>query len=406
MHYKFYIALSLALAAVLTAAAALDAPLWVVGALGAALVAVLLLLWRSVRRPMDAVQNGLYLLRSQDFASRLAPTGQADADRVVEMFNRMTDTLKAERLKNREQESLLGKLIEVSPNGIAICDFDGRVVQTNQAFRRMADGAVMAVLDSLGDDRSQTLRQPDGRVYSVRRLWFMDSGFRRRFYIVYPLTDEIVEAERQVYSKMMRIIGHEVNNTLGSTMSVLETLGAGHDEDTLERMAADSCLSSCEHLVDFVRRYAQLAKLPEPQLEPVQLEQMVSGLLPQLQALTDANTLLSMKVEGATATVQLDPALIERVLVNVVKNAAESVVDRPDGCITLHVRGRRLEVANNGRGITQAESERLFTPFYSTKHPDRGLGLMLVADILRAHGATFNLATGTDGITRFEVAFK
>lgn len=403
MHYRYLIITVLALAAGLTAAAAWGAALWLVAALGAALIAAVILLWRAVRLPLNAVQNGIYLLRSQDFASRISPPGQYDADRVAELFNHMMDTLKAERLKNREQELLLSKLIEVSSTGIAICNLDGEIVQTNHAYRQMADAQVQSVIDSLPDDSSRTVRRPDGRVYSVRRLWFMDSGFRRRFYVVYPLTDEIVNAERQVYNKMVRTIGHEVNNTLGSTMSVLESLGQGHGQGSLERLAVDSSLRSCGRLVDFVQRYAQLTKLPEPDFQLLDLVDAVRVSLPQLQYMAAATTRLEL-ISEASERVNLDPALIERVLINLIKNAAESVGDRPDGLITIRITGRMLEVTDNGRGISDTEAQRLFTPFYSTKHPDRGLGLMLVSDILRAHGAAFSLTT-SGPLTTFRIKF-
>ena len=89
---------------------------------------VLILFYRSVVIPLNAVQNGIYLLREQDFSSRLRKTGQTDADQVVMLFNSLMDTLKTERLKTQEQNHLLTLLIDASPMGIAICDFDGNII--------------------------------------------------------------------------------------------------------------------------------------------------------------------------------------------------------------------------------------------------------------------------------------
>lgn len=90
-------------------------------------------------KPLEAVENGIYLLREQDFSTRLRPTGQRDADMVVELFNSLIDTMKSERLKNMEQESFLQHLIEASPSGIAICDFNRRIVKCNPAYSRMVN---------------------------------------------------------------------------------------------------------------------------------------------------------------------------------------------------------------------------------------------------------------------------
>ena len=98
---------------------------------------VLILFYRSVVIPLNAVQNGIYLLREQDFSSRLRKTGQTDADQVVMLFNSLMDTLKTERLKTQEQNHLLTLLIDASPMGIAICDFDGNIISHNAAYQTL-----------------------------------------------------------------------------------------------------------------------------------------------------------------------------------------------------------------------------------------------------------------------------
>ena len=134
MRYKLYfLVLVLLIAATAFTAAAGITWKWTVGLSAAALVVAVLFIY-SVLTPLRAVENGMYLLREQDFSSRLRPTGQADADKVVELYNRLIDSMKAERLKNLEQNRFLQLVVDASPLGIAICDFGGDIVQTNSAW--------------------------------------------------------------------------------------------------------------------------------------------------------------------------------------------------------------------------------------------------------------------------------
>lgn len=105
------------------------------------------------------------------------------------------------------------------------------------------------------------------------------------------------------------------------------------------------------------------------------------------------------------APVSADTTLLERVLVNAVKNSVESI-GKAEGHIIIRSAGRVIEIIDNGAGISPENASRIFTPFFSTKQPDRGLGLMLIADILRKHKADFILATGDDGLTRLRIEFQ
>lgn len=379
--------------------------LWIVG-LCVALLLVTALLAQAVHSPLKAVQNGMYLLREQDFSSRLRPIGQADADMVVEVYNSVIDSMRAERLKNLEQNRFLSQVVDASPLGVAICDFDGRIVQTNRAWEKMQSPRLAKAIDSISDGTTGTVRVADSLIVRISRLWFMDKGFRRRFILVEKLTDEIVAAEKQMFNTIVRTIGHEVNNSLGSVMSVLESLGEMHAGDALAVDAITSCSTSCANLVGFVRGYADIVKLPAPVPEPVDLNEWLMRLRPTLQALvTGRGITLEMNLGEGEAPSRIDPMLMGRVLVNIVKNAAESIGDEKKGVITVSLAAvtepdtpacHLLSVSDNGKGISPEASKKLFTPFFSTKNPDRGLGLMLVTDILRAHRSRFSLSTSPE----------
>lgn len=378
---------------------------WIAGAGGLTLL-LLTLQVRAVLKPLHAVENGMYLLKDQDFSSRLRRTGQPDADRVVALYNRLIESMKAERLKSQEQNRFLSLVVNASPLGIAVCDFDGNITETNRAWNAMQSPALTKAIEALADGDSQTVRLADALIVRISKLWFMDSGFRRRFILAEKLTDEIAAAEKQMFNKIVRTIGHEVNNTLGSVISVLDSLGGMHQEDSFVSDVIVSSEKSCVNLVNFVRGYADIVKLPPVSSEPVCLDEWMDGILPTLKSLAPDNVTVSLATRPSAVQVSIDPMLMERIMINIVRNAAESIGERPDGHIEITVESGKIKVTDNGAGISDEAATKLFTPFFSTKRPDRGLGLMLIADILRAHHARFSLSTAPDTrLTTFAIEF-
>lgn len=407
MRFRFYLTLTALLIVALTVTAVWRPAVWVPVTLGVVALLSLLLGVRAVVRPLNAVQNGIYLLKSQDFGSRLRATGQPDADRVIALFNRLMDTMKSERLRLMEQNLFLSKLIEVSPMGIAVCDFDDHVVETNPAYRRLTTPALEEQLSSLAPDETRIVRLATSQIYRCSRLWFMDSGFQRTFYLIELLTDDIIASERNIFSIIVRTIGHEVGNTLGPVTSILDSLAEMHEGERVVCDAIRGARLRCDNLLEFVRGYAGVVKLPAPCRESVNLAEELRRLMPSLRTLAGDGIEVSLNVSRDSRVLSLDMMLIERAIINIVKNAAESIGERTDGRITIDIDGATLRITDNGRGISEDNAGKLFTPFFSTKRPDRGLGLMLIADILRKHGARFSLLTDPDTrLTTFSIHFS
>lgn len=409
MRFRIYGILTIISALLLVVASIAGASVWWIIAPATVMIASLFLSYRAVAVPLRAVSNGIYLLQSRDFGSRLCKTGEHDADRIVTLFNKLMETMKAERLKNREQYHFLRKLLDKSPMGVAICDFDGNVIESNPAYTSLLQPALEEVLKQLPAGHSRTVRTPGAGVYRCSRLWFMDSGFRRPFLLVEKLTDEIARAEREMFRKIVRTIGHEVNNTMGAIISILDTLGEMHSEETDVASVIGGCRESGQNLVDFVKGYADVVKLPAPVLKETSIVDELRKLMPTLQAIAGEGIEIRLTAGAPETTLQLDMMLMERVIVNLVKNAVESIRNRDNsepGLICINVNGHELRVTDNGTGIDVKHSSKLFTPFFSTKNSGRGLGLMLVADILRGHNADFSLSTDHEtALTTFKIEF-
>ncbi len=396
--------LGLALA-VLVAGVFTTLPHWAGIAAAAVAVAAFVVTLRAVRKPLQAVSNGIYLLREQDFSSRLRRVGQPDADRVVDFFNSLMATMKEERLKTKQRHKLLTLLIERSPMGVAMCDFDGNIESTNDAFDRFATPALKQALDELADGETRTVRFGAEGIYRISRLWIMDSGFRRPFFLVEQLADEIIEAEKNIFNRIVRTLGHEINNTLGSVISVTDSLASIHADDPEVSAVLHSCTDRCSGLVRFVSSYADIVKLPEPDFIDLDLNGFVAEMLPFLRTLLPDNIRLDTRLSADAPTVKADPVLLERVVVNAVKNSVESIA-AASGTVTLATSAATLTVSDDGPGLTPEAAEAVFSPFFSTKRNGRGLGLMLIAEITRRHHAGCTLATdAATGLTSLTLTF-
>ena len=381
--------------------------------------------YHKVVKPLDTIANGMDLLREQDFSSRLKSVGQLEADRIVDIFNRMMQQLKEERLRLREQNHFLDLLISVSPMGVVILTFDGKVSMANKAALKFLEvdteedmlnkgmedlkTPLAEEMSRLPKDTSETIRLSDSHIYRCSRLSFVDRGFAHPFFLIESLTSEVMKAEKKAYEKVIRMIAHEVNNSVAGITSTLDTvddaLQTMDDTDDL-REVMKVCIERGYSLSRFITRFADVVKIPEPQLEEVRLNDRISACERFLENICqDHQVDLRMDLCEENPWVKIDTSLFEQVLINMVKNSVESIEE--NGIITLRTSASpvMLEVADTGRGISKEVETKLFTPFFSTKPNGQGIGLIFIREVLMKHGCSFSLRTYEDGITRFRIMF-
>lgn len=384
---------------------------------------VMFLLFRSVIKPAQTVRQGLDLISAQDFNNRLVKVGEPEADRIVKLFNTMIDKLRNERLQNMENHNFMQLLVEASPMGVVMLDYDHNISLVNPSFLKItgitSDKNVLGLkiedLPSalarrmaripLGESRE--IRHGDIRRYRCYHLSFIQSGFQRQFFLIESLTEEVMKAERTAYEKVIRIISHEVNNTMGGMRSVLETLHDLTDNDDIKEVI-ESCDNRCDQMTRFISSYADVVRVPEPVKEHVDLNAMIHDMMRFLQGLSHEGIDLSFEPYHDSLPVSLDVSLMQQVLVNIVKNAVESIEDKGRIVISTSLRNNHpvIEVSNNGQPLSEDVSAQLFSPFFTTKREGRGLGLTLISEILKRHGAAYSLQTGSDAITRFTIVLN
>lgn len=382
--------------------------------------------YQRVIKPLNTIANGMDLLQAQDFSSRLSPVGQREADRIVSIFNRMMNQLKEERLRLREQNHFLDLLISVSPMGVIILTLDGKISMANKAALKFLDegseedilnktmdqldGPLAEELNRIPKDSSATIRLSDSHIYRCSRLSFIDRGFAHPFYLIESLTSEVMKAEKKAYEKVIRMIAHEVNNSVAGITSTLDTVGdvlqsMEDTEDLQEVMKV--CIERSYSMSRFITRFADVVKIPEPQLEKVQLNDRVEACKLFMENICqNRNIALHMDLCEENPTVHVDTSLFEQVLINIIKNAAESIENGGDITIRTSASPVMLEIGDTGKGISKDVEAKLFTPFFSTKPNGQGIGLIFIREVLMKHGCTFSLRTYPDSITRFRICFQ
>ena len=381
--------------------------------------------YRKVVKPLNSIAGGMDLLQAQDFSSRLAPVGQREADRIVAIFNRMMNQLKEERLRLREQNHFLDLLISVSPMGVIILNLDERISMVNKSalgflsegtendmLNKSMDeleGSLAEELSRMEKDTTTTIRLSDSQIYRCSYLSFVDRGFAHPFYLIESLTSEVMKAEKKAYEKVIRMIAHEVNNSVAGITSTLDTV-----HDVLQNMADTEdirdvmqvCVERCFGMSQFITNFADVVKIPEPQMEEVHLNDRVTACKIFMENLCQNRDIdLQLELCEENPLVSMDTSLFEQVIINIIKNATESIDTNGRIIIRTSSVPLMLEIGDTGRGISKEVESKLFSPFFSTKPNGQGIGLIFIREVLMKHNYTFSLRTYPDGITRFKIFF-
>ncbi|MGE0640574.1 MAG: PAS domain-containing sensor histidine kinase [Thermoanaerobaculia bacterium] len=377
-------------------------------------------LLRLGRVSRELAEGGRSLLAEGDFTTRFRLLGQRDVDELVLLFNSLSEELRRERLRLEERDLLLGKLIAASPAGVVLLDLDGNVdllnpaaatllgIPAGEAVGRSARelpapfGEAAATLPAGG---ARTLPFGASRRARISRAEFHDRGFERPFLLIEELTAELRSTERAAYERVIRLVSHEVNNSAGAIGSLLdssrEILGAGPGDPPAEvDEALDVAARRVRHLARFIDGFAEVVRLPAPQLAPLALEPLARDLVTLHRDEAARRSIdLRLRVEPDAEAVPADRGQIEQSLLNLLRNAFEASPD--GGAVEISVGGdsrhAALSVRDSGPGISSDIADQLFTPFFSTKREGRGLGLTLVQEVARRHGGEVRLENDPRG---------
>ena len=382
-------------------------------------------LFRSFFAPLDLIKNGIEAIKAKDFNTTLNRVGQPEMDELIAVYNQMIEQMRLERVKQQEQQFFLDKLIEASPAGIVILEFDGNIRSMNPVAARILGGSEktrigepLAIPDdefslqlaqlSAGD--TLTLAKSTGRTYRCQKSHFIDRGFQRQFLLLVELTEELLKREKQTYGKIIRFMSHEISNSIGAINSILHSvlnyknqLADGDADDFSE--VVDVAIKRNEHLNQFMQNYAQIVRLPAPAKEKHDLHEVLHSMTKLFTTQCEKCHIdLVWDLDHEPLICEFDLVQMEQALMNILKNALEAIGEQGRISIkTLNRPGKVLSICDSGAGFSDSERSRLFTPFFSTKKNGQGVGLIMIRDILTNHGFGFSLKRINAQTTEFRI---
>ena len=407
---------ALAAVAAATARLSLWLPPWAAATVAAATIGAVtgMLLWRifrPIRALLRALAGTVASYRDGEYNFDIHWDRHADLIALVRAHNELGQTLREQRNALVQRELLLDTVVQNTPVAMLLVDPSGRVVLGNLAARRLlGDGrrlegrSVAALAEEMpaamreamvrGGDGMFTIGDADHEeIYHLVRRVFRLNGRAHELLLLRQMTVELRRQEVQTWKKVIRVISHELNNSLAPIASLAhsgaELLRRGQ-HDRLP-VALSTIEERARHLESFLRDYARFAKLPTPRAEPVALPQFVDKLRIQVQFAIDG------RVPDEVA--HFDAVQMEQALINLLKNAHESGGAAQD--VALGVRrvadGWRFDVLDRGSGMNEAVLANALLPFYSTKRSGTGLGLALAREIAEAHGGRIALLNRDGG---------
>ena len=366
-----------------------------------------------VVRPLQTMANLLSALREGDFsirargANRDEPLGDVMAE-----INSLGSILQAQRLGALEATALLRTVMEEIDVAIFAFDSDGILRLVNRSGQELLASPADRILgrrageiglaDCLEGDHARVLTDmsfPGGTGrWGMRRTQFREGGLPHDLIVIADLSEALRGEELQAWQRLVRVLGHELNNALAPIKSIAGSLSsllrkpqrpADWEEDVTGGL--DIIASRAESLSRFMQAYSRLAKLPKPVRNPVEVQALVHRVV-------GLELRLPVRVIGGpNRTIPCDGAQIEQVLINLLKNAVEAALETEGGVrLSWREDGSYLEIAveDDGPGIGQATS--LFVPFFTTKPAGSGIGLVLCRQIAENHDGALNLHNRED----------
>ncbi|MEM7375091.1 MAG: ATP-binding protein [Bacteroidota bacterium] len=390
---------------------------------------IILLLWLGYRlflaflQPVQRMVQGADTIEDQDFHHTFSQTTSPEMNRLIKVYNGMIGHIREERIQIAEQHFFLDKLIEASPSGIILLDFDNHLTLLNPSAKRwlkLSDSAlgksveelehpILNKINQLEVGESSIVSAQGIEQYRCHMVDFIHRGFHRKFFLMEELSKELLATEKRAYGKVIRMMAHEVNNSIGAVNSILDSVRDMHQEAVPPQAEEvvpflDLSINRNKRLTKFMQNFASVIRLPEPHKELIDLHHLVQQVT-ALMAPQAKDREIDIDLNFAPAKVQamLDLNQMEQVLVNVLKNSMEAIDQQ--GIIRVQTTEQpvSISISDNGQGIPKEVALDLFSPFFSTKKTGQGVGLTLVREILLNHDVHFSLETKANGWTVFEM---
>ena len=364
------------------------------------------------RQVVRALSDGVLSLKDGDYSIRLAVPRDDELGELVRTYHRAVEVLRDERSAIRQRDLLLETALHRSPVATVLTDAADRVIYANPEARRLflggrkleghrfeeiADGCPTELRTALGGSGDGLFSAGEGlgaETYHLSERRFLVNRRPHRLILLRRLTSELDRQEARIWKRAIRVISHELNNSLAPISSLVHSAGVlAERPEARERLprvfsAIDERVA---HLTDFLRGYARFARLPAPVKEEV-------AWRPLLDKVAE---LYPFRLEGTPPEYgSFDAGQMEQVLINLLKNAREASPEGEEIVLRLNAApagGTVLEVLDRGRGMDPEVLRNALLPFYSTKTGGSGIGLPLCREILAEHGGRLAIRHREEG---------
>jgi nitrogen fixation/metabolism regulation signal transduction histidine kinase len=376
-------------------------------------------------RPLQTLSNVVASLREGDYSFRARGASSRDAlGELAAEINALADLLQKQRVRSLEATALLARILEVMHAPLFAFDRENRLQLVNSSGLKLLDRSSARCLGHSAQELALDglLAAPDQSIRSfgasparwlLRRAAFRQEGVPHILLVLADVSVPLQEEEQAAWKRLVRVLGHELSNSLapiksiaGSLLARVDSLNGGEGARNDFRRGLGVVESRADALHRFVQSYRQLAQLPPPRFRPVLLGPLIErvALLEQRLSVQFA--------PGAAVTLDADPDQLEQMLINLLANAVDASLANSSQWVrvTWAVADASVQVAIEDHGQGIANPENLFVPFYTTKPAGSGIGLALAQQIARAHRGEISLVNREDGgacaVIRLPVALE
>ena len=378
-----------------------------------------LALLEQIVRPLQTLSNVVSALREEDYSFRAREANPNDSLGELSLeINTLADILTEQRIQTIETTALLRRVVDEIDAPIFTFDPEQKLRLVNAAGERLLQQASARMLgrtatelglDACFEARNASLvslqySAPNAR-WMVRKRSFRQSGVPHTLIVLSDVSRALRDEERSAWQKLIRVLGHELNNSLAPIMSIAGSLATRLPQLDLPegvksdyQRGLDIIESRTGALHRFLQSYRRLATMPSPKLQPVELR-------PLAERVAILETRLPVHIEpGPDVTLTIDPDLIEQMLINLIRNAVDSALEQaqaaqggePEVVLRWQQNNGNVSLMVQDNGIGLLNPSNAFVPFYTTKQGGSGIGLVLSQQIAEAHGGNIELANRKD----------
>lgn len=364
-----------------------------------------------INRILVALADGFHNFLDNDFSVSIAKTRNDELGDLVETYNKVSAALRSERVYIYQRELLLDTVIQTTPLALMLVDDSKSIIYSNNAARKLVNQGkainglkLHSLLEVLPSPFTQSVesglnglftveQEKHSETYHLTQNRFLLNGKVHHLYLFKVLTKELSRQEVNIWKKVIRLISHELNNSLAPISSLAHSGQLLSEKENHEKLKTifSTVEERARYLQQFIEGYAKFARLPKPQISVIE----ASGFFQSLRKIRD------FKFEGTVDNdvFYADPSQLQQVMINLVKNAHESGTEPDAVVVTFNQQpgAIEIEVKDRGKGMSDKNLSNALLPFYSTKSGGTGLGLPLCREIIEAHGGKIMINNRSKG---------